>query len=91
MATLKAGTTVPTVAEHKAITTAARRDSDAARLSNAQWRAAKPTARMGRPPKSAPKQPAKLRLDSDVLALLRATGAGWQTRVTAILRERFAL
>jgi uncharacterized protein (DUF4415 family) len=45
----------------------------------------------GRPPKEAPKVPVKLRLDPDVLAVLRATGAGWQTRVNAILRERFAL
>ncbi|MDB5970779.1 MAG: hypothetical protein JWQ90_3229 [Hydrocarboniphaga sp.] len=33
----------------------------------------------------------KLRLDPDVLAVLRATGAGWQTRVNRVLRERFAL
>jgi len=33
----------------------------------------------------------KLRLDPDVLVVLRATGAGWQTRVNKILRERFAL
>ena len=32
-----------------------------------------------------------LRVDPDVLAALRATGPGWQTRVNAILRERFAL
>lgn len=32
-----------------------------------------------------------LRLDDDVLAVLRATGAGWQSRVNQILRERFAL
>lgn len=33
----------------------------------------------------------KLRLDPDVLTVLRATGAGWQTRVNTMLRERFAL
>jgi uncharacterized protein (DUF4415 family) len=32
-----------------------------------------------------------LRVDPDVLAVLRATGDGWQTRVNTILRERFAL
>lgn len=37
------------------------------------------------------KQAVNLRLDPDVLAVLRATGAGWQTRVNTILRERFAL
>lgn len=45
----------------------------------------------GRPPKESPKVAVKLRLDSDVLAVLRATGAGWQTRVNKVLRERFAL
>jgi uncharacterized protein (DUF4415 family) len=47
-------------------------------------------ARRGRPPGSvAPntKQAVKLRLDPDVLSALRASGAGWQTRVNAILRE----
>lgn len=45
----------------------------------------------GRPPKAAPKQAVKLRLDPDVLTVLRATGPGWQTRVNTMLRERFAL
>ena len=47
-------------------------------------------ARRGRPPGSvgaATKQAVKLRLDPDVLAALRASGAGWQTRVNSILRE----
>lgn len=91
MPKLKAETVIPTVAQDRAITAAARRDPDAQPLTNAQWKAAKPTVRMGRPPKAAPKEAVKLRLDPDVLAVLRATGAGWQTRVNAILRERFAL
>lgn len=37
------------------------------------------------------KQAVKLRLDPEVLAVLRATGPGWQTRINTILRERFAL
>lgn len=37
------------------------------------------------------KQAVNLRLDPDVLAVLRATGPGWQTRVNTMLRERFAL
>jgi uncharacterized protein (DUF4415 family) len=32
-----------------------------------------------------------LRIDPDLLAVLRATGDGWQTRVNRILREQFAL
>ena len=33
------------------------------------------------------KQAVKLRLDPDVLAALRATGRGWQTRVNDAMRE----
>ena len=33
------------------------------------------------------KEPVYLRLDADILAALRQTGKGWQTRVNAILRE----
>ena len=50
--------------------------------------------RRGRPPgsvKADAKVAINLRVDPDVLAALRATGPGWQTRVNAILRERFAL
>ncbi|WP_374249579.1 BrnA antitoxin family protein [Thermomonas sp.] len=45
----------------------------------------------GRPKSEAAKVAVKLRLDPDLLAVLRATGDGWQTRVNRILRERFAL
>jgi uncharacterized protein (DUF4415 family) len=51
-------------------------------------------ARRGRPVgsvKADKKEAVKLRIDPDVMAVLRATGAGWQTRVNTILRERFAL
>ena len=47
--------------------------------------------RVGRPKAQVTKVAVKLRLDPDVLEALRATGAGWQTRVNSILRERFAL
>lgn len=45
----------------------------------------------GRPKAEATKVAVKLRLDPDLLAVLRATGDGWQTRVNRILRERFAM
>jgi uncharacterized protein (DUF4415 family) len=41
----------------------------------------------GRPPAAAPKQQVTMRLDADVVAGLRATGAGWQVRVNDVLRE----
>lgn len=42
--------------------------------------------RRGRPPSPHRKVPVKLRLDPEVVARLRASGPGWQTRVNATLR-----
>ncbi|MBS0570299.1 MAG: BrnA antitoxin family protein [Proteobacteria bacterium] len=47
--------------------------------------------RRGRPKSAAPKLPVKLRLDPDLVAALRATGEGWQTRVNDTLRATFVL
>ena len=41
----------------------------------------------GRPKKTSPKEHINLRVDADILAALRATGKGWQTRVNKALRE----
>ena len=41
----------------------------------------------GRPKVEAPKEQISIRLDADIVARLRATGEGWQTRVNAVLRE----
>jgi uncharacterized protein (DUF4415 family) len=46
--------------------------------------------RRGRPvgsQKASPKKQTTIRFDADVLAGLRATGRGWQTRVNDALRE----
>lgn len=37
------------------------------------------------------KEAVKIRLDADVLAALRATGDGWQTRINEMLRASLAL
>ena len=42
--------------------------------------------RVGRPRAAQPKQPVSLRLDADVLAAFRESGAGWQARMNEILR-----
>jgi len=50
--------------------------------------------RRGRPAGSlaaVTKEPVKLRLDPDVLAALRATGDGWQTRINDMLRASLSL
>jgi uncharacterized protein (DUF4415 family) len=44
-------------------------------------------SRGGRPKSDAPKVFTGIRFDPDVLAGLRATGKGWQTRVNEVMRE----
>ncbi len=43
--------------------------------------------RGGRPKKATPKEAVNIRLDPDVLAHFRATGAGWQSRINEALRK----
>ena len=45
---------------------------------------------VGRPRLESPKVPVKLRLDGIVLAALRATGPGWQTRINDMLKARIS-
>lgn len=45
----------------------------------------------GRPKAAVTKEPIKLRLDADVLAALRASGEGWQTRINDALRASLRL
>ena len=54
---------------------------------HAEIRQGEKVIRRGRPPLPSPKQAVKLRLDADVLAAYRKTGAGWQTRINADLRK----
>jgi uncharacterized protein (DUF4415 family) len=43
--------------------------------------------RRGRPKSTNPKEVINIRLDIDLLAYLRATGPGWQSRINAQLRK----
>ena len=47
--------------------------------------------RRGRPMAASTKETVKIRLDADVLAALRDTGAGWQTRINDTLRASLQL
>ena len=47
--------------------------------------------RRGRPRAALTKEPVKIRLDADVLAVLRASGEGWQTRINDTLRASLQL
>ena len=78
---------MPSSEEDVAITAAALSDLDSVPLTDTEWEAARPLLRRGRPRIAGTKQPVKLRLDPDVLAALRASGPGWQTRVNGMLRR----
>jgi len=78
--------------EDAAITAAAMDDPDARPLTNEEWERVKPFVRIGarpvgRPKVGTPKPKVTVRISPDVLAHLRATGRGWQTRMDAVLRE----
>ena len=87
MPALKPGTNVPTAAEDAQITAAAMSDPDAIPLTDQEWEAIKPTIKRGRPRSAVTRTMLSLRVDQDVLDALRASGRGWQTRVSALLRE----
>ena len=62
-------------------------------LSTIEWQekfASVPVKR-GRPQALSPKKSTTIRLDADVLVALKAGGAGWQTRVNALLRKELGL
>ncbi|GHU07053.1 hypothetical protein AGMMS50225_03350 [Betaproteobacteria bacterium] len=79
--------------EDAKIHAAAMADPDARPYTDEEWAKAVPRLRFGRPPIGRPpyeeprKAPVTIRLDVDVLAALRATGKGWQTRVNDAMRE----
>lgn len=74
--------------EDAAITAAAMLDPDAKPFTDAELDAARSVMRRGgRPLKAVHKVPTTIRFDADVLAALKASGKGWQTRVNAAMRE----
>lgn len=87
MPKLKPGIILPTPEEDAAITAAAMSDPDAIPFTDAEWEAAKPAMRRGRPLGSGSKVQVTMRLDIDVVEKLKATGAGWQTRANDALRN----
>ena len=66
-------------------------DPDTRELTDAELAELRPLSQMtrapGRPKAEATKRAVSIRLDADVLAGLRATGKGWQTRVNDVMRE----
>ena len=79
---------LPTMAENKHITAAAKADPDAQPLSPGQLKAMVPIrALRGRPKAAATKQLVSVRYSPEVLAYFKATGEGWQTRMDGVLRQ----
>jgi uncharacterized protein (DUF4415 family) len=76
---------LPTAEEDAAINAAALSDSDAQPLSDAEL--ARPRPARGRPVVAVKRPMLSMRVDPDVLAYLRASGKGWQTKVNALLRQ----
>lgn len=80
----------PTPEEDAAITAAAMSDPDSIPLTDEEWEEVERTGRVGRrgrPKSDTTKEHITIRLDADIIAAFRATGAGWQTRINEVLRQ----
>lgn len=79
---------MPTLAEDKAITAAAKSDPDAQPLTAKQMKAMVPMKSLrGRPKSANAKQLVSIRYSPEVLAYFKSTGDGWQALIDRILRE----
>jgi uncharacterized protein (DUF4415 family) len=82
---------MPTVAQDKAITAAARADPDAQPLTPKQLQAMVPMkAVRGRPKSESKKLLVSVRYSPEVLAYFKSTGEGWQSRMDGVLRQYVA-
>jgi len=77
---------LPTDEEDAAINAGIVADPDTYELSDAEISQLKPQ-RLGRPLSEQTKERITIRLSPDVVSAFRATGAGWQTRIDAALKE----
>ena len=79
---------MPTVAEDRVITSAARLDPDAKPLTPKQLKAMVPLRSLrGRPKSASPKQLVSVRYSQEVLTYFKSTGEGWQSRMDGVLRD----
>jgi uncharacterized protein (DUF4415 family) len=79
---------MPTVAEDRIITSAAKTDPDALPLTPRQLKAMVPLRTLrGRPKSDNPKQLVSVRYSQEVLAYFKSTGEGWQSRMDGVLRD----
>jgi len=82
---------MPTVAESKAITAAAKADPDAQPLTPKQLQAMVPLkAVRGRPKSENKKLLVSVRYSPEVVAYFKSTGEGWQSRMDGVLQQYVA-
>jgi uncharacterized protein (DUF4415 family) len=82
---------MPTVAEDKAITAAAKADPDARPLTPKQLKAMVPMkAVRGRPKSENKKLLVSIRYSPEVVAYFKSTGEGWQSRMDGVLQQYVA-
>lgn len=79
---------MPTVEEDQLITAAAESDPDALPLTDDQMRKMVPIRVVrGRPKVANKKQLVSIRYSPEVIDYFKASGAGWQARMDAVLKE----
>ena len=79
---------MPSTAEDRKITAAAKADPDAQPLTAKQLKEMVPLrALRGRPKSGNAKQLVSVRYSAEVLAYFKSTGEGWQARMDGVLRE----
>ena len=79
---------MPTAADDRAITSAAKADPDAQPLTAKQLNAMVPLRSLrGRPKSANPKQLVSVRYSQEVLTYFKSTGEGWQSRMDGVLRQ----
>ncbi len=79
---------MPTAAEDKAITAAAKADPDAQPLTPKQLQAMVPLKSMrGRPKSENKKLLVSIRYSPEVVAYFKSTGDGWQSRMDGVLQQ----
>lgn len=91
MPKLKSNTILPTDEEDRKIREAVEHDPDTRLLEDNSVKLVPfgklKAARKGRPPSPAPKIPVNVRYSPEVVEAFRSTGAGWQTRMDAALKD----
>jgi uncharacterized protein (DUF4415 family) len=79
---------MPTLEEDELITAAAESDPDALPLTDEQMRSMVPVRVLrGRPKLANKKKLVSIRYSPEVIDYFRASGAGWQARMDAVLKE----